>query len=176
MPAIRTYIVSKLSRNGRPYCVKTLSDFPCEDTYQLHWYMKERICQYHGWGTYYVTRSQAYGESKGYKLIVKLRLAKEAIGIMRVGSSPVFPKEQWRKPYWENPDQDLRLVKVGLRRVHATPSLGTTLSKVQSGNVVPRMKGRGMARARPGDWSWKLNRLFKGTRPQARIFGAFNER
>lgn len=168
----RVFTISKLSKNGRPYTLKTVSDLPASSAHELHWYLKNRVCDFYGWGTYYICRSHDYGERRGFVLVAKIRISKEAIGLLRVDTShSVFPNDAaGRQAYWER-GGDFRWVRVGLKKTQLPPSLGGALNQIRAGDGVPQMKGRGIRGAKPGDWSWKINKLFKGTRPRPRIFG-----
>src|SRR5712692_9320840 len=132
---MRVFTVSKLSKNGRPYVVKTLSDLQCESPKELHWFLKNRICDYFGWGTYTISRSHGYGERRGFVLVCKLRIAKEAITILKVDPRhPVFSQdtEPYRKAFWEE-SPDLRYVHSGLKKTEPRPSLGSTLAESRAG-------------------------------------------
>jgi len=162
---LRVFTVSKSSKFGKPYVVKTLSDLQCESPKELHWFLKNRVCDFHGWGTYTIARSHGFGERRGWVLVCKVRLAKEAITLLKTDPShPVFNQdtEPYRQAYWEE-DPDLRYVRVGLRRTQTRPSLGSTLDEYVGPNQVPVMKARGLKRAGRRDWAWKMNYLFKGS-------------
>ncbi len=162
---MRVFTVSKLSKFGKPYVVKTLSDLQAESPKELHWFLKARVCDFHGWGTYTISRSHGYGERRGFVLVCKVRLAKEAITILKTDPThPVFSEdsEPYRKAFWEE-DPDLRYVRVGLRKTQVRPSLGSALSDYRGPSHVPLMKARGLKRAGRRDWAWKMNYLFRGT-------------
>jgi hypothetical protein len=162
----RVFTISKLSRNGRPYVLKTVSDLPCSTPHELHWYLWHRVCAFYGPGTFYVARSHDQGERRGFVLVAKIRISKEAIGLLRTDTShSVFPNDPaGRQAYWEQ-GGDFRWVRIGLKKAQVPPSLGGALSRITAGDGIPQMKGRGIRRARPGDWAWKINKLFKGTKP-----------
>ncbi len=144
---MRTCMISKLSRNGLPYCVTT-NDLPAEDPKTLHWYLKQKVCEHHGWGTYTISRSHAYGETRGYKLVAKLRLSKEGITVLKNDPRyPVYPEDPYKHSFWEK--GSLRYVEVGLQRTRESPSLTPTVSRFRTGDMVPLMKARGRRR----DWS-----------------------
>jgi hypothetical protein len=160
---MRVFTVSKLSKNGRPYVVKTLSDLQCESPKELHWFLKNRICDFYGWGTFTIARSHGFGERRGWILVCKVRLAKEAITILKTDPThSVFNQdlEPYRKAFWEE-DPDLRFVRVGLKRTQARPSLGSALAEYRGPSKVPQMKARGLRRAGRRDWAWKMNYLFR---------------
>ena len=162
---MRVFTVSKLSKFGKPYVVKTLSDLQADSPKELHWFLKAKICDFFGWGTYTIARSHGFGERRGWVLVCKVRLAKEAITILKYDPShSVFSQdlEPHRKAFWET-DPDLRYVRVGLRRTQARPTLGSALSEYRGPTQVPLMKARGLKRAGRRDWAWKINYLFRET-------------
>jgi hypothetical protein len=159
----RVFTVSKLSKFGKPYVVKTLSDLQAESPKELHWFLKAKVCDFHGWGTYTIARSHGYGERRGFVLVAKIRIAKEAITLLLTDPRhSVFNQdsEPYRQAYWEK-DPDLRYVRVGLKRTQARPSLGSALAEYKGPNRVPEMKARGLKRAGRNDWAWKMNYLFR---------------
>jgi hypothetical protein len=161
---MRVFTVSKLSKNGIPYVVKTMSDLQCESPKELHWFLKARICDYFGWGTYTIARSHGYGERRGWVLVCKVRLAREAITLLKTDPRhSVFNQElePYRTAYWES-DPDFRYVRVGLKRTQTRPSLGSALAEYRGPSQVPEMRARGLKREGRKGWAWRMNFLFKG--------------
>jgi hypothetical protein len=141
------YTASKRAKSGLPYVVMTFADLPAEDPHQLHWYLKERLCSKFGWGMYYFARNHYWGESPGWKLVAKIRLSQEAIGLFRTDTShPVFPAAvPPRTAYWERTPDPPRFVRVGAikRSKQGPPSTLRLMAKLQAGRLPQRIKSRG---------------------------------
>ncbi len=136
------YIVSKLSKNRIPYKVMTFADLPAEDPFQLHWYLAQRLCSKFGWGTYYISRNHFWGEPPGFKLVAKVRLAPEAIGLLKTDvSHPVFPALiPARTAWWEKPGDPPRFIRIGSVRnsKRQPPNARSMVARLAGANLPTR--------------------------------------
>ncbi len=159
------YTVSKLSRNRIPYVVMTVADLPAEDPHQLHWYLAHRVCSKFGWGTYYIARNHWWGESPGYKLVAKVRIAAEAIGLLKYNvSHPVFPAAiPARTAYWEKPGDPPRFIRIGPIRNSKKhpPNALSMVTRLAGASLPKRMKARGKG------WQWRMAVLSRGMKKRS---------
>ena len=86
--------------------------------------------------------SHGYGERRGWILVCKVRLAKEAITLLKVDTSHAV-SVTIRNPTGRRTGRRIRnlhYVHVGLNRTQARPGLGSALSEYRRPSQVPQMK------------------------------------
>lgn len=116
-----TFIIAKVRQGKKPYNVVTVHDLPV-DPIAFHGFMRDMVCNRHGYGVYAISRSHCEGEKRGWKGVWLGQIQPEGVTTFKTyPKHPAFPEQPFKRMWFENGD---------LRRFIRIPEFEDSYTKV----------------------------------------------